>query len=135
MAGENFISAVWICGVSVAALEYEKRCFSEGKTFMRNWRGKIVTLLVFYFAGFATAIYTLAPATEKVDQSVTKKVSVNSSRPATEASSKSQQFAIVFKEQMHKAIDLAKEKSVEIGQMLKDEIIERQQQIANNDNP
>jgi hypothetical protein len=100
---------------------------------MRNWRSKIVTLLVFYFAGFATAIYTLAPSTEKADGSGARKVSVKSSRPASEANSKSQQFAVLFNEQMHKAMGLAKDKSVEIGLMLKDEIEERREQIAKNE--
>lgn len=29
---------------------------------MRGWRKKMLVVLVVYFAGFATAIYTLAPA-------------------------------------------------------------------------
>jgi len=30
-----------------------------------RWRGKLVCLLIFYFAGFATAIYCLAPVPEE----------------------------------------------------------------------
>ena len=30
-----------------------------------RWRGKLICLLIFYFAGFATAIYCLAPVPEE----------------------------------------------------------------------
>jgi len=30
-----------------------------------GWRGKLICLLIFYFAGFATAIYCLAPVPEE----------------------------------------------------------------------
>jgi hypothetical protein len=32
---------------------------------MRTWRSKLIFLLIVYFAGFATAIYCLAPVTDE----------------------------------------------------------------------
>ena len=34
---------------------------------MRGWRAKFIFLLIVYFAGFATAIYTLAPTPQNQD--------------------------------------------------------------------
>jgi len=55
---------------------------------MRGWKTKLVFLLIVYFAGFATAIYCLAPAPEV--------------QPGEESSAlsavKSNQFAQSFKE-------------------------------------
>ena len=88
---------------------------------MRNWRGKLITALVIYFAGFATAIYFLAPVTEaggKAEQ-------VTRSR---ESNSETQQFAIAFNGKMKQALSFAEEKAVEIGQTIKTELAKRQQE-------
>jgi hypothetical protein len=43
---------------------------------MRGWKRKLTFLLIVYFAGFATAIYTLAPPDENSEsKSVAKRVS------------------------------------------------------------
>jgi hypothetical protein len=86
---------------------------------MRNWRGKLITALVIYFAGFATAIYFLAPVTETAD----KAKQVTSSR---ESNSETQQFAMAFNGKMKQALSFAEEKAVEIGQVIKTELAERQ---------
>lgn len=88
---------------------------------MRNWRGKLIMALIIYFAGFATAIYFLAPVTEtdgKAGQ-VTK---------SSERNSETHQFAIAFNGKMKQALSFAEEKAVEIGQAIKTELAERQQE-------
>ncbi len=75
--------------------------------------------LIIYFAGFATAIYFLAPVTE-ADGKAEK---VTRSR---ESNSETQQFAIAFNGKMKKALSFAEEKAAEIGQAIKTELAERQ---------
>lgn len=88
---------------------------------MRNWRGKLITALVIYFAGFATAIYFLAPVTDTAGKSK----QVTRSR---ESNFETQQFAIAFNGKMKKALSFAEEKAVELGQVIKTELAERQQE-------
>lgn len=82
---------------------------------MRTWRGKFVFLLVVYFAGYATAIYTLAPVPEKR----TRSKSVASSM------FKSDDFAKSFNSAMHKCVDFGKEVALRTGKRMKQKINER----------
>ena len=88
---------------------------------MRNWRGKLITALIIYFAGFATAIYFLAPVTDAGGKS--EKVT-----RIRESDSETQQFAIAFNGKMKQALSFAEEKAAEIGQVIKTELAQRQQQ-------
>ena len=88
---------------------------------MRNWRGKLIMALIIYFAGFATAIYFLAPVTETGGEPA----KVTRSR---ESNSETQQFAIAFNGKLKQALSFAEEKAVEIGQVIKTELAERQQE-------
>ena len=88
---------------------------------MRNWRGKLITALVIYFAGFATAIYFLAPVTETGSKA--GQVTRNH-----ESNSETQQFAIAFNGKMKQALSFAEEKAVELGQTIKTELAKRQQE-------
>ena len=62
---------------------------------MRGWRGKIIFLLIVYFAGFATTIYCLVPVPEN--------------QPAEKSfvysAFKSDEFAQSFNAGMHKCVD------------------------------
>lgn len=69
---------------------------------MGGWRRKIIVLLVFYFAGFATAIYFLAPAPELKAQAKEKSSIVHSAF-------KSDEFARSFNKGLHKCLDYAKD--------------------------
>ena len=82
---------------------------------MRTWRGKFVFLLVVYFAGFATAIYTLAPVPE------------NRTRNKSVASSvfKSDRFAQSLNSAMHKCVDYGKEVACRTGKRMKQKIDKR----------
>jgi len=69
-----------------------------------GFRGKVLLVLVVYFAGFATAIYALAPADPKVtSQAVTEPLSF------PQSFTKSDQFALSMGEKIRKAFSTGKE--------------------------
>jgi hypothetical protein len=78
---------------------------------MAKARGKIVVLLVIYFAGFATAIYTLAPSNHQFEPTGTT-VSASVFR--------SDKFARSFSTAMHKYAALAGEASKRAAAVLKE---------------
>jgi len=96
---------------------------------MRGWRIKFVFLLIVYFAGFATAIYTLAPVPENKANA-----SANSflrSKTAGEKSSvfsefKSDEFVKSFNTGIHKCIDFGKDAAWRTAKFIKQKIEERQ---------
>ena len=84
---------------------------------MRGIRSKFILLLIVYFAGFATAIYTLAPVPDDENANQAKQSSVKSVL-------KSDQFAKEFNVQLHRCVDFVKEKSEEAGEFIKAKIRE-----------
>ena len=87
---------------------------------MRGWRIKLVFLLIVYFAGFATAIYCLAPAPEN-------QATQTSEKSFAFSAIKSDEFAKSFNAGMHKCIDFSKDAALRVGKILKQKIDERQQ--------
>jgi len=86
---------------------------------MGGWRSKIIFLLVVYFAGFATAIYCLAPVSEnQANQGIEKGL--------VYSAFKSDEFAQSFNAGMHKCIDVAKDAAQRTGKFLKHKLDERQ---------
>jgi hypothetical protein len=79
----------------------EPRSFGNGlgKKFM-GIKGKILAVLIVYFAGFATAIFALAPANPVDVPTQTKKQPMNFPKSFT----KSDQFAQSFNTGMRKCI-------------------------------
>jgi len=87
---------------------------------MRGWRSKVIFLLVVYFAGFATAIYFLAPAPEnQTNASIDKGLAYSVL--------KSNEFAKSFNSGMHKCIDFAKEAALRVGELIKQKLDEKRQ--------
>ncbi len=86
---------------------------------MRTWRGKFVFLLVVYFAGFATAIYTLAPVPENQARQLREKSS-------TYSALKSDEFAQSFNTGMHKCLDFGKDVARSVGRFIKQKYNDRQ---------
>ncbi len=86
---------------------------------MRTCRGKLVFLLIVYFAGFATAIYTLAPVSENQDFK-------HSDKSLTYSALKTDEFAQSFNTGMHKCLDFSKDLACRMGKFLKQKIDERQ---------
>ena len=88
---------------------------------MRTWRSKLISLLIVYFAGFATAIYCLAPAPDNYS-------SQNVEKNFAFSALKSDEFAQSFNSAMHKCLDLSKDAALRVAQLIKQKLDERQQQ-------
>jgi len=85
---------------------------------MGRWRVKLIFLLIVYFAGFATAIYTLAPAGEnQADTSVEKGF--------LHSAFKSDEFARSFNTGLHRAVDYGRAAAVRVSEFVKQQLNER----------
>ncbi len=87
---------------------------------MGGWRSKLVLLLIVYFAGFATAIYCLAPGSETEAARSYEKSFVRSAL-------KSDEFAQSFNVRMRKCVDFTKDAAVRAGAFLKQRLEDRSQ--------
>jgi hypothetical protein len=88
---------------------------------MGGWRSKLIFLLIIYFAGFATAIYCLAPVPEDQNTQPGDKSFVYSAF-------KSDEFAESFNTRMHKFIDIGKDVALRVSKLVKRKIDEMQTQ-------
>ena len=88
---------------------------------MKGFRSKLIFLFIVYFAGFATAIYILAPQPEKEIGQFNEKGLINSSFD-------SEQFIASFNTGMHKCVDFGKEAALRTATFIKDKIREKQLQ-------
>ncbi|HUW18881.1 MAG TPA: hypothetical protein VMW16_06225 [Sedimentisphaerales bacterium] len=86
---------------------------------MGGWRSKIIFLLIVYFAGFATAIYCLAPVPENRGNHRGENGFVHSVF-------KSDEFAKSFNLEMHKCLDFARDAARQAGEFVKQKLDERQ---------
>jgi len=85
---------------------------------MGSWRVKLIFLLIVYFAGFATAIYTLAPVPEnQADASVEKGFLYSAFR--------SDEFARSFNAGLHRAVDYGRAAAVRMSEFVKQKLDER----------
>jgi len=87
---------------------------------MGGWRTKLIFLLIVYFAGFATAIYCLAPVPENQASQLGEKSFANSAL-------KSDEFARSFNAGMHKCIDFGKDTAQRVSTFLKQKLDDRHQ--------
>ena len=88
---------------------------------MTSWRSKVVFVLVVYFSGFATAIYTLAPAPDKPTHQP-------GAKDLTSAAFKSDEVAKSFNQGMHKCIDLGKDFAWRAAKLMKEKLNEETQE-------
>ncbi|MBN1796831.1 MAG: hypothetical protein JW804_09175 [Sedimentisphaerales bacterium] len=86
---------------------------------MRGFRSKFILLLIVYFAGFATAIYTLAPAPDNDTLSTETQTSWSFS------ALKSNEFAQSCNVSLHRCVDFFKDISCQAGKFIKEKINER----------
>jgi hypothetical protein len=91
---------------------------------MYRWRSRILFALIIYFAGFATAIYTLAPVAD-AGAKPDLRASQAKHRNADDSGPKSERFALAFSSHMHKCISVAEEQAEKIGEFIKTELAER----------
>jgi len=88
---------------------------------MRGWRTRFLFLLIVYFAGFATAIYILAPTPENQAGRPGAKGFLNSCV-------KSGDFVESFNSGMHKAVDFGKDAARRTAKFLQQKVSQRQSQ-------
>jgi len=100
---------------------------------MRGWRTKFVFLLIVYFAGFATAIYTLAPVPEnKANDSAnssflrSNKVGEAGEKSSVFSEIKSDEFAKSVNTGIHKCIEFVKDAAWRTAKFIKQKIDQRQ---------
>ncbi len=99
---------------------------------MPRWRMKFVLILAAYFAGFATAIYCLAPVPQDQTQmlysySDAAAASKNSEKGFVYSAFKSDEFAKSFSGGMHRCVDYAKDAAERAGKFIKQKYDQRQQ--------
>jgi hypothetical protein len=82
-----------------------------------GWRTKFVFLLIVYWAGFATAVYCLAPTPEQKSGQPTQLAQMGSAL-------KSQEILKSFNSGMHKCIGFSKEAAAEAAKLLQTKIDE-----------
>ena len=80
-----------------------------------GWRSKLVFLLIVYFAGFATAVYCLAPAPEG-----RRRAGRDQGRLL--ASLKSEDFAQSVNSGIHKAVDVGKEAAAQAAKLIREKM-------------
>ncbi len=87
-----------------------------------GWRAKFIFLLIVYAAGFATAVYCLAPAPDPKSQQPLHLAQVSSALD-------SQKLVKSFNSGMHKCIGFGKEATIEAAKLIRtkmDEIAKSQ---------
>jgi hypothetical protein len=87
---------------------------------MLGWRRKIVKSLVIYFAGFATAIYAFVPGSADQTQGW---FAAEKDKSLVTSFLKSDDFAISFREQIDRSIELGKVATFKLGDLLKEKCI------------
>ncbi len=83
-----------------------------------SWRGKLILLLIVYFAGFATATYTLAPAPN--EQEIQAEAVDVDKADSVLSRVKSDEFVNSFNEGIHKALAFGKETAIKAGEYLRE---------------
>ncbi|MBL7189928.1 MAG: hypothetical protein ISS70_26660 [Phycisphaerae bacterium] len=84
---------------------------------MKGWRSRFIFTLVVYLAGFATAIYTLAPAPEG-------KAIEHSDKNSPQSKFNSEEFVENFNTGMHKCLEFGKEAALRTGKLLREKVKE-----------
>lgn len=85
---------------------------------MFRWRSKLLFILIVYFAGFATAVYFLAP----VDEEMT--ASGNSGESYMHRQFDTEQFTQVTSDRLHKFFSFAGDKASEVSELIKEKLAE-----------
>ena len=95
----------------------------KGDNYCMGWRTKLVSLLIVYGAGFATAIYCLAPAPEAGPGQPLQLAGIPSAI-------QSQELAKSVNSGIHKCVDLGKEAAGELAKRIRQEIDKAQSEPA-----
>lgn len=84
---------------------------------MKGWRSKFIFTLLVFFAGFATAIYTLAPPPEG-------QVARHSDTNSPQSEFNSEEFVKDFNTGMHKCLEFGKEAALRTAKLVREKIKE-----------
>jgi hypothetical protein len=93
----------------------------KGEIDPMGWRSKFMFLLIVYFAGFATAVYCLAPAPETAKGE-------SQGTALLDSVLRSDRLANSFNSGMHKCIDMSKDAAIRAAELIQAKIEEAQRQ-------
>ena len=94
------------------------------------WRSKLLLTLIIYFAGFATAIYYLAPADAEANADGISSGGFRFGGAESVSEAKSEkfgEFAEIAGASMKKFVTFAGEKAVQLSEIIKKELAEQKQ--------
>ncbi len=80
---------------------------------MKRWKSKVIWFLIVYFAGFATAIYFLAPVPEK---------QLDDEQSFVESVFKTDKFAQSFNYGLHRCINFVKTSAWHTNRFVKEKL-------------
>ncbi|MBN2588878.1 MAG: hypothetical protein JXA96_03375 [Sedimentisphaerales bacterium] len=83
---------------------------------MKGWRSKLIFMFILYFAGFATAVYLLAPQPDAEPGQINGQEALQSRF----ASFDSQEFITSFNSGLHKSVNLGKEAALHMSKYIKE---------------
>ncbi len=89
------------------------------------WRSKLLLALIIYFAGFATAVYYLAPADANASADGIKAGGFGFGSQTSVKEAKSEEFGKIAGASMRKFVTFAEEKAVQLGEIVKRELAEQ----------
>ena len=89
------------------------------------WRSKLLLTLIIYFAGFATAIYYLAPADAKANADEIRNGGFGFGSRVSASEAKSEDFGKIAGASMRRFVTFAEEKAVQLGEIIKRELAEQ----------
>ena len=85
---------------------------NKKKSLMKSWRNKLIFMFLIYFAGFATAVYCLAPVPKN-------RADRNCGRSFACSALRSDEFARSFNEGLHKCINFGKSAALRTADLIK----------------
>ena len=91
---------------------------------MFRWRSKLLFILIVYFAGFATAVYFLAPVDEEMAASVNSNESYRSDESYQHRQFDTEQFAQATSARLHEFFSFAGDKASEVSELIKEKLAE-----------
>ncbi len=97
----------------------------EGRILVKGWRSRFIFTLLVFFAGFATAIHTLAPAPDD-ETTATERYSAKTS---PEWKFNSEEFVEDLNSGMHKALEFGKKAAVRTGKVLRKKVKEMRDEM------
>ncbi len=87
----------------------------EERNFVKGWRSKLIFMFILYFAGFATAVYMLAPQPDTETGQNDGQEAIQSKFSNID----SQEFIKSFNSGLHKGVYMGKEAALHLSEYIK----------------